>query len=183
MPKLDKQLMSEVAETVLKGSTSLFLTPGLTAIAGLATQHETPGISYSDSRQAFADRVADRFRKAFVEKAQEIRKCSELTARKLMQPERTNPSFVQMSGSETGWVFFHPNEDISPADEIGNPAFVYWPTEGGDYQKIPYVLWCRERAKSVWRPVHLGGSLKWEDPPTEAKKPRDAWNALLEDTF
>lgn len=183
MPKLDKQLLVEVAETVIRGSGAFFLTPGLTAISALGATLTSPGDPDGGDRQAFADRVADRFRKTFIEKAQEIRKCSELTARKLMQPERTNPSFVQMSGSETGWVFFHPNEDISPTDEIGNPSFVYWPTEGGDYQKISYVIWCRERAKSVWRPVHLSGALKWEDPKPEAQKPRDAWNALLEDTF
>lgn len=170
MPKLDKRLLSEVAETILEGRTALFLTP--------STLGETT------NRQEIADRVADRFRKAFIETARTVRNCAELTARKLLRPEGSNPSFVKMVERETGWVFFHPNEDVSVNDPVGTPNFVYWPTEGADYQKVPYLSWRRERRDSLWRPVHFKGALEWEDAPVEAARaPKDGWAALLEDVF
>jgi len=172
MPRLDKRLLTEVAETILEGRSALFLTP--------STLGETT------VRQEVADRVADRFRKAFIEAAQMHRNCAEVTARKLLRPEMNNPSFVKMAGRETGWVFFHPNEDVVHADEdFAAPNYVYWPTEGADYQKFSYLSWRRERRLNVWRPVHLEGALAWEDPPGEvaARGPKDAWAALLEDVF
>ncbi len=168
MPKLDKRLLAEVATTVLEGRTALFLTPSF--------------LGETTNRQEVADRVADRFRKSFNEKAMELRHCAELTARKLLRPEGNNPSFVRMVDRETGWVFFHPNEDISEGEEVGTPSFVYWPTEGGAYQKIAYLGWRRERRENVWRPVHFKGLLDWEDPPsTPARGPRVAWDALFDD--
>ena len=176
MPKLDKRLLAEVAETIIDGRTALFLTPSFTV------GDTKPHIANLSERQKFADHVADRFRKAFFAQAMLLRNCAEITARKLLRPEGTNPSFIQMVSPETGWVFFHPNEDITAEEDIGTPTFVYWPTEGASYQKIPYLVWRRERAKSVWRPVHLKGHLDWEDVPTEpARAPRDAWAALLDD--
>ncbi len=162
MPKLDKRLLLEVAETLINGETCLFLSPNF-------------GVN---------DRISDHFRKAFLEKVMAVRGCSELTARKLLRPEGRNPSFIQPERGP-GWIFFHPNEDIQATEEIGSPAFVYWPTEGLDYQKIPYSLWIRERAKSTWRPVHLKGHLLWEDDPSpsKVKVSRDAWTHLLEDDF
>ncbi len=182
MPKLDKRLLAEVAETIIGGETALFLTPGIAGSDRPPIPGDPSHAAAMKDRLNFTDRVADRFRRAFIEKAMEMRNCAELTARKLLRPEGSNPSFIQMVGRETGWVFFHANEDMTAREEIGNPAFVYWPTEGADYQKIPYLSWRRERAGSVWRPVHMKGSLTWEDAPVvPARGARDAWAHLLDD--
>jgi hypothetical protein len=158
MPKLDKKLRLEVAQTVLDGGSVLFLTPN----------------------SEMTDRVADLFRKAFVENAMEVKGCAELTARKLMKPEGANPSYVQLAKGP-GHAFFHPNQDMTADEEIGNPTFVYWPTEGGDYQKVPYNTWKRERRAHLWRPVHLKGQLLWEDTPAVVAGPLNAWAKILED--
>ena len=123
-----------------------------------------------------ADRLADRFRKALIDEAIE-QGMSELSARtKLFRPAGANPSFVQLLNG--GWVFFYPAKDLGADDDIGHAEHVYWPSEGGNYEKVTFDFWRRERRKgSVYRPVTTA-----EGPPPKKKGGRPtAWDRLLED--
>jgi hypothetical protein len=91
-----------------------------------------------------------------------------------LKPEGMNPTFVQVTNG--GWVFIDAAEELSPEDEIGQPQFVYWPSEGGAYEKVAYDLWKRARlAGNVFRPVTIATpKKKTEGRPT-------AWDRLLEE--
>ncbi len=123
-----------------------------------------------------ADRLADRFRKALIDEAVS-QGVAEISARtRLFRPAGNNPSFVQMLNG--GWVFFYPANDLSAEDDIGHAEIVYWPSEGGNYEKVAFDLWRRERRKGcIYRPVTTA-----EAPPKRKKGERPtAWDRLLED--
>jgi hypothetical protein len=77
-----------------------------------------------------------------------------------------------------GWALFHPVEDLGPDDHVGSPDYVYWPTQGMDYERLPYLTWQEERRKSVWRPILVKGEL---DKPKKPGAPLTAWDILLKD--
>lgn len=123
-----------------------------------------------------ADRLADRFRKALIDEAIE-QGVAEITARtKLFRPAGSNPSFVQMVNG--GWVFFYPAKELNADDDIGHAESVYWPSEGGNYEKVAFDFWKKERRKGcIYRPVTTA-----ETAPKKKKGGRPtAWDRLLED--
>jgi len=154
MARLNRELLREVAQAAIEKHRIVFLC--------------------QDINQA--DRLADRFRKALVDEAIE-QGMGEVPARtKLYRPAGANPSFVQMVNG--GWVFFYPAKDLNANDDIGHAESVYWPSEGGNYEKVSYEFWRRERRKgSVFRAVTTA-----EEAPKKKKPGRPtAWDRLLED--
>lgn len=92
----------------------------------------------------------------------------------LLKPMGSNPSFVQLTHG--GWVFIWPADDMSADEELGQPQYVYWPSEGGTYEKVPYNIWQAARAAGhVYRPVSIATPKK-KNPgrPT-------AWDRLMAD--
>jgi hypothetical protein len=76
-----------------------------------------------------------------------------------------------------GWALFHPVEELDPDDSVGAPDYVYWPTQGMDYERLPYLKWQEERRRSVWRPILVKGDLDKPKPGA----PLTAWDHLLKD--
>lgn len=153
--RLTREFLSEVARAAIEKARLVFLVQDLDQ----------------------ADRLADRFRKALIDEAVE-QGVSEIAARtKLFRPAGANPSFVQMVNG--GWVFFYPAKDLAADDEIGHAQYVYWPSEGGNYEKVSFDFWRRERRKgAIFRPVSTaeGAAAK----PKKKGRPT-AWDRLLED--
>ena len=90
-----------------------------------------------------------------------------------LKPATTNPSFVQLTNG--GWVFIWPADDMGANDEMGQPEIVYWPSEGGNYEKVSYNLWRTARlAGEIWRPVTVSVPKKSQGRPT-------SWERLLSD--
>jgi hypothetical protein len=152
--RLTRELLGEVARTALEKGRLVFLCQDLPQ----------------------ADRLADRFRKSLIAEAIE-QGVAEISARtKLFRPAGANPSFVQLTNG--GWVFFYPAPDLTAEDDIGHAEHVYWPTEGGNYEKVTFDAWKRERRKGcIYRPMTTG-----EGVPKKKKGGRPtAWDRLLED--
>jgi hypothetical protein len=152
--RLTRELLSEVAQQAIGKARIVFLCQDL----------------------AQADRLADRFRKALIDEAIE-QGVAEITARtKIFRPAGSNPSFVQLLNG--GWVFFYPASDLNPEDDIGHAQTVYWPSEGGNFEKVTYDFWKKERRKGcMYRPVTTA-----ETAPKKKKVGRPtAWDRLLED--
>jgi hypothetical protein len=123
-----------------------------------------------------ADRLADRFRKALIDEAIEGGMGDVAARTKLFRPPGSNPSFVQLTNG--GWVFFYPANDLTADEDIGGPEHVYWPSEGGNYEKVTYNFWRNERRKGcIYRPVTTAEA----KAPPKKKGPRTAWDRLLED--
>ena len=60
-------------------------------------------------------------------------------------------------------------------EEIGQPEYVYWPSEGGSYEKVTYALWKLHRlAGTIYRPVVV-------TVPKKSAGPRTAWDRLMSD--
>src|SRR5579863_6932832 len=119
--RLTKALLREVAEELLQHHRVLFLCKDV----------------------AQADRLAMRLRKAVIDEAI-AEGMAEVTARiHLMRPPGSNPSFVQLAKGG-GWCFLHPCADITADEDIGAVELVYWPTEGGNYEKVDYRAWKTE---------------------------------------
>ena len=154
--RLTRALLVEVAKSAIEHGRLVFLC------------HASGGL-------ALADRLSDRFRKALIDEAVE-QGWSQITARtKLFRPAGSNPSFVQLTSG--GWVFFYPANDLTADEDIGGPEFVYWPSEGGNYEKVSYDFWRRERRTGcIYRPVTTA-----EAKPPKKKGPRTAWDRVLED--
>jgi hypothetical protein len=92
----------------------------------------------------------------------------------LLKAIGSNPSFVQLTHG--GWVFIWPADDMSADEELGQPQFVYWPSEGGAYEKVPYNIWQAARgAGHIYRPVSIA-------PPKKKNPGRPtAWDRLMAD--
>jgi hypothetical protein len=153
--RLTRELLVEVAQAALNRARILFLCQSLDQ----------------------ADRLADRFRKALIDEAVESGMGDVNARTKLFRPAGANPSFVQLVAG--GWVFFYPASDLNADDEIGPAQDVWWPSEGGNYERVAYDVWKRERRKgNVYRPVATA-----EAPPPKRKKGErpTAWERLLED--
>lgn len=144
---------------------------------------EVAGAAMEKKRMVFlcqtieqADRLADRFRKALIDEAIEQGMGDVKARTKLFRPPGSNPSFVQLMNG--GWVFFYPANDLTADEDIGGPEFVYWPSEGGNYEKVTYSFWQNERRKGcIYRPVTTAEA----KTPPKKKGPRTAWDRLLED--
>ena len=78
---------------------------------------------------------------------------------KLLKPPGSNPDFVKLTSG--AWVFFIACEELTVDEEVGQPDYVLWPSEGGDYAVVKHRDWKLIRAKeeSPWRPVE-----QFEDP-------------------
>ncbi len=152
--RLTRELLSEVAQQAIEKGRIVFLCQDL----------------------AQADRLADRFRKALIDEAIS-QGVAEITARtKLFRPAGANPSFVQMVNG--GWVFFYPAKDLNADDDIGHAQSVYWPSEGGNYEKVTFEFWKKERRKGcTYRPVTTAETVA----PKKKKGRPTAWDRLLED--
>jgi hypothetical protein len=152
--RLTRELLGEMAQAAMEKARLVFLCQDLSQ----------------------ADRLAERFRKALRDEAIE-QGMSEITARtKLIRPAGANPSFVQLLNG--GWVFFYPAKDLNADDDIGHAESVYWPSEGGNYEKVSFDFWRGERRKGcIYRPVTTA-----ETTPKKKKSGRPtAWDRLLED--
>jgi hypothetical protein len=153
--RLTRELLVQVAQTALEKGRMVFLCQNLDQ----------------------ADRLADRFRKALMDEAI-AQGMSEISARtRLYRPAGANPSFVQLTNG--GWVFFYPASDLNPEDDIGHAESVFWPSEGGNYEKVSYDFWRRERRKGcIYRPVTTAEKV---DAPKKKSGRPTAWDRLLED--
>lgn len=153
--RLTRELLGEIAQAAIEKARIVFLCQDI----------------------AQADRLAERFRKALRDEAME-QGVSEISARtKLYRPAGANPSFVQMVNG--GWVFFYPAKDLNADDDIGHAEHVYWPSEGGNYEKVSFDFWRKERRKGcIYRPMTTA-----EGPAPKKKKSGrpTAWDRLLED--
>ena len=124
--------------------------------------------------EKFADRIAARFRKVLHEEG-DAERWTERSGN-LCKPEGANPSFVQLFSG--GWVFFQDINDLEANEDVGPVQFVYWPTEGGNYEKVTYDFWRSGRtAGNIHRPL-LAHETK---PKGKANKERNAWTMILED--
>jgi hypothetical protein len=120
------------------------------------------------------DRLADRFRKILLEEFPLTTRGSEPP---LLRPTGANPSFVSLFNG--GWCLFHPITDLDADDDVGHVQFVYWPTEGGNYEKVDYEFWRKERQQGhVFRPL-----LVMQTKAPSKKGPRTAWDRILEDDW
>jgi hypothetical protein len=152
--RLTRELLGEVAQAAIGKARLVFLCQDL----------------------AQADRLADRFRKAVIAEAIE-QGMAELTARtRLLRVAGGNPSFVQLTNG--GWVFFYPASDLTAEDDIGHAEHVFWPTEGGNYEKVTFDTWKQQRRKGcIYRPMTTGEKV----PPKKKAGRPTAWDRLLED--
>lgn len=92
----------------------------------------------------------------------------------MLRPEGRNPSFVQVTNG--GWVFLWPANDMTADDDMGSPQVVYWPSEGGAYERVTFSFWQEmRRAGEIYRPVTVAPTVK----PTG--EPRTVWDRLLVD--
>jgi hypothetical protein len=152
--RLNKELLVEVANAAMNRGRIVFLCQDLPQ----------------------ADRLADRFRKALVDEAIEGGMGDVKARTKLFRPPGANASFVQLTNG--GWVFFYPANDLSADENIGSPEHMYWPSEGGNYERVTYEFWQKERRKGcIYRPVTTAEA----KVPPKKKGPRTAWDRLLED--
>lgn len=78
----------------------------------------------------------------------------------LVKPPGSNPDFVKLTNG--AWVFFIACEELDVSDDVGQPDFVIWPTEGGVYAVVKHREWKLARGKmdEPWRPVDVS-----EEPP------------------
>ena len=75
-----------------------------------------------------------------------------------------------------GWVFIWPIDDIDPDEPLGEVQDVYWPSEGGQYERVTFNLWKQlVRAGHVYRPVTVA--------PAPEPGPRSAWQRLDDNDF
>lgn len=113
-----------------------------------------------------AENFARRLRQVIQERGKPV-------ALDLLRPEGANPNFIRCKLG--GWAFIWPIDDLDPDDEIAQTNWVYWPTEGGTYQRIPYAKWKAERsAGNMYRPVEA-------KPKKHSGAPLTAWERLLDD--
>jgi hypothetical protein len=90
----------------------------------------------------------------------------------MLKPLGNNLSFIQITNG--GWVFVWPADDMDANEEIGQPQFVYWPSEGGAYEKVTYDLWKLNRlAGTIYRPMTVA------TPKKKTPGRPTAWDRLL----
>lgn len=79
----------------------------------------------------------------------------------LLKPPGSNPDNVRLTNG--AWVFFIACEELAPDDEVGQPDYMIWPTEGGVYALVRHRDWklIRAHEESPWRPAEVS-----EEPPT-----------------
>lgn len=119
-----------------------------------------------------ADKVSDRLRTVLGAEIQN-QGLTEGPRPTLLKPVGQNPSFVQLT--QGGWVFIWPAQDMAADDPLGSPELVYWPSEGGAYEKVTYQLWKQHRlAGDIYRPVTV------QVVPRHTG-PRTVWERLLDD--
>lgn len=121
--------------------------------------------------EAQADKLATRFRKVLNEESS----TEGWAARSgnLALPSKSNPGFVQLYCG--GWVFFQAINDLEADEDIGQVQWVYWPTEGGNYERVSYDFWRQERRKgSVYRPILVA------EVKTKTSGSRTAWDIILD---
>lgn len=145
---LDEVLIDAMADAVEKGRV-LFLIDGKDEIGAIARR----------TRRLAEDKVRDRL--------------GADGANRLFQPSTNDWLLKTVTG---GWLFFYPLEEIRPDDEVNDPAWVFWPTEKGEYKRIPYSEWqtlCRSGQR--WCPTGKRA--------TAPKKtgPKTAWDRLMDD--
>ncbi len=89
--------------------------------------------------------AAERFRAYLIEEGRE----------KLLRPPGSNPDFVKLTSG--AWVFFLACEELSPHEDVGQPDFVLWPTEGGIYALVKHRDWklARSVTETPWRPLEV----------------------------
>jgi hypothetical protein len=135
--------------------------------------------------EAFADRIAFRFRKVLHEENYSEKWFDDPRALQwvenpltggLCKPAGSNPSFVQLHNG--AWVFFQDINDLEADEDIGPVQFVYWPTLGGNYEKVTYDFWRSGRSSgNIHRPLLTVES----KPKGKANKERNAWDIIMED--
>ena len=87
------------------------------------------------------------------------------------KPGVNNPCFVKVGKS--AWILFHAAQDLDPGD-IARADYVYWPTEGLDYERVTFPDWRTLRPQSPWRPL----SVRVEEE-TEPGAPKSAYDIIL----
>jgi hypothetical protein len=94
--------------------------------------------------------------------------------RPVLRPAGQNPNFIRLSTG--GWVFVWPIDDLEPDESLGDPTSVYWPTEGGQYERVPFATWRKSRLEgNLYRPVTVTlVKREGSDRPT-------VWDRILED--
>ena len=128
--------------------------------------------------EKFADRIAFRFRKVLNEEndSEGWADVQSLPGGSMSRPGGSNPSFVQLHNG--AWVFFQDINDLEADEDIGPVQFVYWPTLGGNYEKVTYDFWRSGRSSGdIHRPL-LTVETK---PKGKANKERNAWDIIMED--
>jgi hypothetical protein len=105
---------------------------------------------------------------------QRVRGTLAVPSRPSLKPVGANPTFVQLTHG--GWVFVWPADDMHPDEELGQPQVVYWPSEGGTYEKVTYELWKQSRLKGdIYRPMSVTA------PKKKGTGRPTAWERLLSD--
>jgi len=74
---------------------------------------------------------------------------------KLLKSPGANPDFVKLTNG--AWVFFIACEELSPTEDVGQPDYVFWPSDGGDYAQVRHRDWrlARAGADTPWRPLPI----------------------------
>jgi hypothetical protein len=147
--KLSRELMVEIASTALSKK-------GVIVLTRTMKESDEWNLRF---RQFVVDLYTDR--------------AGKVPENHILKPAKSGYSKL-MSG---GWALFHPVEELDPDDEVGSPDYVYWPTQGMDYERLPYLVWQEERRKSIWRPILVKGELDKPKPGA----PMTAWDHLLRD--
>lgn len=91
-----------------------------------------------------------------------------------VKPSGRNADFVKLS---TGaWAFFIACTELAPDEDVGQPDFVLWPTEGGVYATVTHSDWkaVRTQSDSPWRPLAV-----FDD--AEPVEPDSVWDRLVSD--
>ena len=147
---------------------------------------EIAGLAFNKGRVILLTRDEAQAEKAAVHLREVIQRlCAEVISQTLtadghplrntvLKPEGRNPSFVQLTNG--GWVFLWPANDMTADDDLGSPQVVYWPSEGGAYERVTFSFWQEmRRAGEIYRPVTVAPTVK----PTG--EPRTVWDRLLVD--
>jgi hypothetical protein len=122
--------------------------------------------------EAQADRLSNRFRKVLSEES--VAEGWWANSESLTLPFKSNPSFVQLYCG--GWVFFQAIGDLGADEDVGPVQWVYWPTEGGTYERVSYDFWRTERRKgSIYRSILVA------EVKTKTRGARTAWDIILEE--
>jgi hypothetical protein len=141
--------------------------PDETIIAAMADAAEGKGVLVITPLASETDAIVSRAKLMTVENL--VRNAG-VTTHEAQSFILASPNPWQVRLKSRGWVFFFPEPDLKPNDDVGNPSYVYASNKRGQYEKVPYLRW---RTTQVIPTVQ-------EITPKADAEPKSAWSRLME---